>query len=355
MELNLRMSSVIIVGGIPNPIGGVTSYIERLVNFLPQFYESVIDLYPNSVKAKIDPSVKIEYYSKNNLLKLYLRLIKKFNIYHFNFSSVKSLLFLYFLYKKSNVKWVLTLHHGNLYNFPKFVPNFIMNTIIKRVLAKCDKVIAISSEQRKFYSKFIQSNDKIIDQNTFVPYIFDNKKLKLPEKVLKFIEEGQNPSNSRVILMNGYCQPYYNFQHGIELVKKHKSLKIIIVLYGGLDNKDYYSFLKEEESNHENIIVCQGLEQKSFMSLLRLVDIYWRANSIDSFGITVADAVLLKKLVIATDVCERFKGAITYKLEHRSSVEEIILKNNCERSDFDSYPFKKELYNKYNKIYTFNE
>ena len=58
------MEKIIIVGGIPNPIGGVTSFIYRLAD--RNMVDCVIDIYPSSIK-RVPDNYKGQVFLKKEL------------------------------------------------------------------------------------------------------------------------------------------------------------------------------------------------------------------------------------------------------------------------------------------------
>jgi len=296
------MKKVIIIGGIPSPIGGVTSYIYRLITTFPVFFSNIYDLYPH--KDKFHSSfVPLHVFKGYWDYKFLQSIISKKDItFHFNFSTTKSLLLFLFLYKRQSTVWILTLHNGDLNS------DFIPQCVINFLLNKFDKVVALSKLQQQYYKSSANIKFQIVNMDPFVPCDYDTD-LQIPVEYNKFKNVNVNKS---IILMNGYCKPFYKFEDGIEFVMKNINYCLVIVLYGDRDPM-YRALLENRAACSNNILFLEGVEQSVFFKLLKDIDIYLRANTVDSFGIAVADAVCLGKKVLASDICERFHGAQVFK------------------------------------------
>ena len=66
---------IVLIGGIPEPVGGVTTYIYRLARKEKKRVEAVIDLYPGGKKKDISP-VRHIMLSKFPVLSLFAFLLK---------------------------------------------------------------------------------------------------------------------------------------------------------------------------------------------------------------------------------------------------------------------------------------
>jgi len=68
--------------------------------------------------------------------------------------------------------------------------------------------------------------------------------------------------------------------------------------------------LKDMMHTHDFLHVFDSQSEDLFNQCLAQSDCLLRLNSVDSFGIAVADAITLDVPVVASDVCERFPGAV---------------------------------------------
>jgi hypothetical protein len=352
---------VIVVGGVPSPIGGVTSYISRLVLAFPTLFETLLDLYEHKDKVFLDSSLGVNHEVFNGIRITFLSYLLKKNNYiiHFNFSTLKALIFLFLLPKRSLQKWVLTLHNGNpARNFNNSWSAVIYKKIFKVTLKKFDKIVYLNDKQYELYLILGVDMHKLVDLDSFVPF----SEIKQCSKPLLINDLFPKVDFEHSIIMNGYCKEFYNFHHGIEYVLSRKNSVLIIALYGDTDDS-YERDLINLIGSSNRVKVMRNLNQAEFNRLLAQCSIYLRANSIDSFGIAVADAVCLGLKVIASDICSRFDGAITYKTGNRKELFKLLDDINSDdiNSDDSGFsPFVKEdylkvLFDKYTELYDFTD
>ena len=308
--------NVYIVGPIPKPMGGVSTYIYRLVNFFPEFFSGVIDIYSSISKESIPIKHMISPFENRGLSFIWL-LMKtpksKDDFIHFNFSSASALLNFAFLIK-GRANWALMLHNGHL-NLNRSI---LVDIIVKKSISKIDRFYYINENQYLFYKDNLGvKNDKLFKLDSYVPPLnlsdSDGCKVK--------IKEGYN----KVALANGYFKPLYNFEFIIEACKVFHNVLFLIVVYGDSD-LDYEKKIKSH--NLKNLQIIDELSQIDFLALLASSDLYIRPNFIDSYGIAVADAISFSVPAIASDVCERASGSTLFKCgdlgDFLSKIEESL-------------------------------
>jgi len=346
------MKTVTIVGGVPAPVGGVTSYISRLINYFPEYFYQVLDLYPYVKKEVISNTLNIDHKIFKGLLSIgciYELMKIKNGIVHFNFSTAKALFPLILIWKRSNVKWVLTLHNGKPdSNINQILPGFLLKYCFKYSLTKFDRISSLNDYQSNFYNKYDVYSECVIDMDTFVPYI----KAISGDLPMSFVEFRKKHQRESIILMNGYGKRFYNFHLGVEFVNTNSDYLLVIVIYGDIDDV-YYQELMYLIGDNDRVLIIEGIEQSIFLNLLGNVHIYLRANSIDSFGIAVADAVCMGKTAIASDVCKRFPGCYLYVDGEKEQLFNLLETKHLvnEEIDFNQEYYFKQLKNVYEKLY----
>jgi len=82
------------------------------------------------------------------------------------------------------------------------------------------------------------------------------------------------------------------------------------------------------------------------VSLFKYADLFVRPTSTDSFGISVAEAISMGIPAIASDVCERAKGTITFQSRN---TKEFITKIENTLGNKNSYIVEKSSTNRIEK------
>ncbi|HGW4638826.1 TPA: glycosyltransferase [Acinetobacter baumannii] len=297
----MRLSKeTIVIGGLPNPIGGVTTFLSRLVKAYPQFVILFVDLYASNQK-RIPSNFKGIYKLTPNkfIAALYIfcfQLKNKNKEFFFNFSSGNSLIF-FLLLPKLNNQWSLMLHHGHLTSkLPKF--------LLKHILNKFDVIYTLNDRQANFY-KSINPQYSLISESSYVPasLVDIDESEKLPLNIV-------TDSKLKVVVGSGFPRALYQHHLLIELINKNQNAYLFLFLYGDGELKDELLNL-----NHPRIKVFIDKDEDIFNYYLSKADLYVRPTLEDSFGIACADAIEFGVPVIASDVCKRYSGVQVYNTE----------------------------------------
>jgi len=288
-------ATVAIVGGIPNPIGGVTTFIRRVIR-REQCVTHLFDIYPSDFKS-IPNEYGGKYICKKNKLftmsQLWLFLLAgRVDMVHFNFSTPRALFFLLLLPKRK-VKWLLTLHHGDLGKGTTVWGRWVLSR-------KVDYVLSLNDRQSQWYA-FSVPPGKILPSTSYVP---PSPPCPSPEFVASF--STLKCGYQRVFVCSGYPKALYNHLLIMEVMRFFPDSVLFCCLYGEGD-------LKEEiisgASQMNNVVLFDELDEEDFNYLLSGADLYFRITSEDSFGIAVADSLVFGGGCISSDVCPRYPGA----------------------------------------------
>lgn len=305
MKIN---KETIIIGGIPNPIGGVTTFLSRLIKAYSQYVVMLLDLYPSEDK-KIPKNFSGHYkLAKNKIVAIFLVFLAQLKYrnkdFFFNFSSGNSLVFFIFLPKINN-EWSLMLHHGHLSSkLPRF--------IIKIILMRFDRIYALNQRQEEFYRGF-KSDLNIIQETSYVPATLEEIENVEKEVLLDKINQGY-----KILVGSGFPRPLYQHHLLIDLVSRNENLFLFLFLYGEGELKDELLNL-----NHPRIVVFLDKDEDIFNFYLSKSSLYLRPTLEDSFGIACADAVEFGIPVIASNVCKRYSGVHTYELNSDQEFYEL--------------------------------
>lgn len=337
-----KMANVILIGSLPKPIGGVSTFVYRLCHKdQGSNIEEVIDPYYAIEKEILPDTIKYTNKGKrgNRHVWLFRKLLqKRKKIIHFNFSSTRSLILFLALPKGKN-KWILTLHNGEL-----SLEGYFLNNFGNKIFKKIDTFICLSPKQKKFYTENHIDKSKIIEATSYIsPPVMQKHDEYF---YAQWLEKSKNYSSKFVA--SGYPTKIYNHLSTLqELIKYHDAF-LTLFLYG----EDNDGILDEilEYKHYENIEIYLHRPQNDFNKVLANSCFYLRPNSVDSFGIAVADAVNMGLTVIASDVCQRYEGSILFHtLEQYGQLIKLStegsMKSNHTSSNLDSYSKYIEIYN----------
>ncbi len=278
------------MGAIPHPIGGVSSYLHRLCQKVE--VDVFLDLYPSDSKSC--EGLKIKDYRvspfKGTFKYVWLAyqlLILRVHLVVYNFSTFKALLPM-LLFPKFAERYHCVLHNGTPFSHT----HKNSSTVVKLLRNKVDCCFSLNDTQRDFYRS---NNIKYRDYKSYVPVICPSN---------------DNFDNNRVIL-SGYPTDIYNFSWIEKIAPNYKRLQFDIYLYGEGYEKQAAS-LAEKLNKICNVRVYRNTPPDEFFQKLTNAAYYIRLNSVDSFGIVVADSVNLGLKVLASDCCERYPGTYLF-------------------------------------------
>lgn len=303
--------SVILVGGFPEPVGGVTTFVRRLA-VSDRRVEEVVDVCFGSDK-QVPPGYSGKYRALNSKWRGFIYLFLKMPAWedrslHFNFSNLKSIAFLTLL-PKFSTKWILMLHHAVLQtNLPAFV--------VQQLLRRVDYVVCVNNSQRETYRRYGVAEEKLIMLSSYVrPFLW------APEE--SFRREVDVFFSARpTFIASGYPTTIYNLDWCVRFVRSFPQYQLALFVYGEGPKKEE---IQAQVHSLENVRVYWDQKEQNFNYALSKATCYLRPNTKDSFGIAVADAVNYGVTVLASDVCPRYQGASTFAITTYESFESALL------------------------------
>jgi hypothetical protein len=312
---------IILVGGFPQPVGGVTTFVRRLAA-TDKRIEEVVDMFFGK-KKEIPAGYAGRYHALQNKWRgfayLFFKMMAWSNKYvHFNFSELKSLVFFVFLPKKSN-KWILMLHHAKL---ESLLPDFL----VRRLLRRFDHIVCMTEGQYESYRLHGINSDKLVRASSYIQ--------PMPTKPDKTFQEDVDSyfSAKPTLVVSGYPTKTYNLDWCIRFVGGREEYQLALFAYGDGSEK---TEIQRQDGKFTNVRIYWDQKEENFNYALSRAKCYLRPNTKDSFGIAVADAVNYGVPVLASDVCPRYQGAETFRITTYESFESALVEslNNKSRGN----------------------
>ena len=333
--------TICVVGGLPEPIGGVTNFLYRLLTHFKGQVNQVIDLYPATNKWKVK-GVNHVVRPRSRVLSVFWLLRKMrqstAGTIYFNFSSPKSLLLLLFLPKPKGVIWALTLHHGALIE-SMYKSSILMRKLARLAIKRVDRIGFISENQRSFYEECGVNNARLFRISTYLPYVDCDDSIE--GDIYKRLAE-LNGDFSKLIVASGYPTSLYRHDWVLEYFERlqQPDVGLVLCLYGA-DNEGLLEGYKKWSSRLPNVTLLEGLSPQQFQQVLNASDVYVRPTLTDSYGVAVAEALECGLVVLASDACERARGAHIFARNNRAQFEAMLdraIREEllCAKSDVDS-------------------
>lgn len=279
--------SVLIVGKIPPPIGGVTIHVFRLIEHL---------------RAQNFP-FDFLVLNKINLLKL-IYLIRSYKVIHLHTSNVYIQVFVVILCRLWRKKSIVTFH-GDLNRYKIF-----KNTLVKFVIYYCHCPIVLN-EESLITAKEINSETLLV--SSFLPPLTRES---LEENILYDINVFKR-KKKKIFATNAYSLTYDKEGEEIygifDLIRVFNGARKDYGLVFSDPSSRYSEYIKEKciHINEENILIING--PHSFYEVLKLADASIRNTSTDGDSLSVRESLSLGKITFATNVVSRPTGVFEYQ------------------------------------------
>lgn len=307
----------IVVGPIPNPVGGVSSFITRLLYRHLDAIDCVMDPYPGRKALPTGVPAKTHVRTAGKI-GLYLGLssrvlLRNIRRIFFNFSTPSSLIFIALLPKARNDTWCLMLHHGEL----KIPRNVIARAVMQASLRRFDTVYSISPKQDCFYEKMCREGAHLCRTTSYIKPVPAEPNA----DAMMLLEECRTRFDS-IYIMSGGPSAIYNYRPAVEMFLNDppKASCLHIFLYSKGAELEWLLSLPQRS---DRIFVHYGKDEAFFQTFLRGSDVLLRLNLVDSVGFVVRDAVEFGVKVIASDVCPRPESAVVFN-PFESDLRDVI-------------------------------
>ena len=309
---------------IPPPYGGVSTYIKRLITRLNElgyitggyYLPQCKDLYVrNSVLFDewkwLPPQLFIP-----RILK-YIHEAKPYSIVHSHF-SLEGMLYLWTLKVFCRKRIVVTVHNSMVEGYLSKT-NFLNRFFLKKMTESPDVTWIAVSEQAKasMLNLPLSFGSRIHVIPAYIPLIANDKN-DLPLELRQYID-----THNKIIVFYGHS------------FMKHDDRDV----YGFSMALSMFGSLSETEKEHCGFVVCiansseksltelrelaasLGIDDKVYWqigaidnmaALWSCTDVYIRPTSTDGDSVAVREALDMGAQVVASDVCQRPEGVVTY-------------------------------------------
>lgn len=311
--------SILIIGKIPPPIGGVTIHVSRLIQSLTK----------RNIKYKcVTPSIK-------NLPTL-MKMIIELRVCHLHVSNIYLQLFLS-IWSKIFRKVLITTFHGDVSRYNSF-GNLIVKQSIKLanypiLLNQGSFLVARSLNKHSvLFSSFIppQSEDRLPEDvvDTIIGFRMKFKKIFCTSATgITFDKDGNEIYGVFGLIDFFHTEPEYG------LILSDSS-------------SDYINYVREKGIKiSENILFIS--QPHSMYEVLKLSDGFIRNTSTDGDSIAIKESLYLGKLTLVTDVVERPKGVILFKRDDFLAMKKSFTEEAVQAEVEDG---SLQIFNLYNNI-----
>lgn len=305
---------IFIVGSMPPTLGGVSTHVERLADYLALQGNAVtvFDLYTNSRTAVLDRGYPIfRGRTKSAIVRLFWKIIvERPLLVHVHLSAGHHLPFLAapFVVIRALSRLVLTVHSGSApdkFQRLKGVPGYLSRI----ALCASNRIICVSEEISKAVGRrFPELRPKL---GVIIPFIVN--------PIAKRQAGGLGPGF--VFLAAGSGIPIYDWITFIEACNGAKGIGDVHLAFYNKSEPEYFDRIVEMCSrSHVNYVIHEGMQPAEFAILLSRVSCFVRPTLTDGDSIAVREALAFGLPVVASDAVARPDGCVLFKT---GSVQEL--------------------------------
>lgn len=298
----VKRQRYVVIGGLPEPSGGVTVFNGDLVEMLLQRgHEVIVFDQNNGVKQARFASADVRVWSRKPAWLFHIwvsaaliRLAADRVILHT--SNTSGFLRLIVPIARG-IRCAVFLHNGQVEADSTSV---LTRSVFRWLMAHVDHVFIMSSKQRSRLTENGYPMDRV---SQIVPML------------RRITDADQKPKlltvRPMVILACGHETRIYNFEYAVRVVQELPDAELHLYLYGTPIDPGYLDELRALDTKGR-IRVNRNQDRETFLSGLCNARLFVRPNHVDSFGVSIVDALQMATPVVASDVCDRAEGALLF-------------------------------------------
>lgn len=315
-----RIYSIIHIGPLPPPIGGISIYLTRLKNI-----ETTASFIDESSLSKID------------FLKLAFLKNKHF-FYHS--PNLKKRLFFYFVSLFTSNTFSFASHGDGLMD-SYLESNYFVKMLIVKMIQRAEEIQCVNSRIKDFILSICDvRSDKLVVKPAFLPPNENDEESiysTYSSELICFLDE-HHPTvvgNASALVFHKGID-LYGLDMCIDLIHKLKEeyphIGLVFALADETVNADYFQKMKDRVKSlglENNVYFMTG--QKELWPLFKKADLMVRPTSSDGYGVSIAEALHFGCPAVASDVCDRPEGTVLFKSRNPDCLCEVccsILRRN---------------------------
>nr|WP_033025523.1 glycosyltransferase [Pseudoalteromonas sp. BSi20480] len=287
------------MGRMPPPIGGVSVYCKRRIEYLRS----------NGVDVK-----ELDFGDRFFLFKYLFLGNRDLEVNSLN------LLIVFLVFVTGRMKSSIFIDHNASRHFSGKKKKLLLF-----MLEKCKAVKVVNEMLTSFYPKHFE----VILTSPFVPPpLVDEKTIfsTYPDSLKKFIENGKLVINSAWKMVPYKNNDLYGIKTSLDLLNIIDDFKLLIVIgvyeKGMFDDK--YSAIIEKFENSQRLYILKG--QYDIWPLIKAQPICLRLTPTDGDSVTIREAIYFGAPVIASDAIVRPFGCHIYEYGNINSLKECVEK-----------------------------
>ncbi len=315
--------SILLVGGIPQPTGGVTQHVWRLSLRLAAEGCAICDIHPSANKY-LTPGVALRvapaagWRSFPWMLQQVAQSPAKIVHFHVSLPYMLGVCGPLLQHAARGKFKMLTLHHGDQAGTYRRMRSGLRQAA-RSALRQFDLIVCLSAEQRQFYEHGLSiPAERLYDASSYIALPHD-----IVEALPAIPSIAASNFGDTLLVVSGYASPSYRHEQAIQLADELRAerngtsvnfgdVHLAICLYGQVEHLEYLAKIKKLAATRPWVHLSFGLEFPEFMAILRRAALLLRPTVIDSYGMVVADAIAMGVPAIASDICARHPGAMLF-------------------------------------------
>lgn len=313
---------VVFIGKLPDPIGGVTVFNQRMSDYL---------------KVKNKYTLKIIEPKYTNVAKISFLLRSNSEI-HLSVSNFLLICIVSAIAKNNSVHY----YDHNSSRHLEQLPNYKIKIFESFLLKKCKSIVLVSDHLVENY-KPLKTFELFKSKIKYIPAFLPPSEMELPKIIstyndsLKSIYNQSVASNKRNVIISSAFQPsldnegkdIYSIEKLIDifckLSKTYKQYYFVIAI-GSYNSSEFSSRIKilvnKSSDSYSNLFFLE--HNKQIWPLFKISRLFIRATTTDGDSVSLKEAIYYGSKVLASDVVPRPKGINLLNLDNDDLEQEII-------------------------------
>jgi len=317
----------VVIGGLPEPSGGVTVFNGDLVDMLLQRGHEVIVFDQNrGTKLARFATADVRVWARGPGWRFHLWVSAKLlwlgaDRILLHTSTTSGLLRLIAPIARG-IPCGVFLHNGQVEATGTSEP---VRSVLRWLLARVDYIFIMSASQQSQLFEKVYPMDRV---SRIVPIIRQKTGADRAPKLLV--------ERPMVIVACGHETRIYNYEFAVRLSQELPDAELHLYLYGTHIDQGYLDEMKALDTGGK-LRVIRNKDRETFRARLSNARLFVRPNHVDSFGVSVVDALQMATPVVASDVCERAAGALLFAAgdygAFRAACLQALAQNNLPAMD----------------------
>lgn len=324
-DLDNSRKTVLFVGTIPPPIGGVSVHVLRLMTLAARrgWNVRLLDLHPVRGKNSPGPCLPATFKRRAVAVLLLWRMLLtgRETVIHYHASRLRTFLALNLpvVFARRSGCRILTLHSGDVTRDLGRL-GALSRLTLRRVLRRYDIVISVGKAIATAIEPYLDAGCRSLTIPAFIAPPDRTAADRSPHPAADV-----NGQAVPTIVCSGYGTPLYNWDEVLTAIDECPASWRWTCCFYTTFERPYYDRIRQELDRRSNVAYLENLAPEAFLTVLSGGAVFLRPTRTDGDAVSVREAIAMGVPCVASDVVERPSEVILYRLGDKAGLRESLL------------------------------